>query len=520
MARWDDGGYWDDGSIWDETDSNDFNLLWGIHIDWAGTGEINPSENEWYRCKHVEYEAGRTGYIRISGEDEEREATGFYYVEPGRGTLVLDNSDERYNPRNTSSPLYPNVKRGRLVQIMVKNGVLGETKYRFTGYIDDIERNSAEETVTLSLIDPLRKLAKEDANVSLQQNIKISEAMGLILDYINWPTALGRNIEATSDDLPFWWTQNRRALTELRDLADGDLGTLFCAGNGALTYYTRNHASSVAVSLTEADVDKDIKNPEPWDVICNWIEVRVKPLQQQNTGVLWQLINETPYIGPGETKEYFCPLSYNGVECPAINIVTPVATTDYTANTIADGSGTDKTANFTVTRTDLGIKVKLSVTNNGGAGEGAYLRGLQLRGDAIIVPNAVELLEQDDVSIETHGKLRFRYQSDWLQNLNVGTSIAQLLLLLLTNELGFVGVSIDSNPEKQFAANLFDNVQIDFARLNVSASMRLAYYKERWVSPNGQSVVTDMILEPPATDGGDYFRFDESELDVDAVFAP
>jgi hypothetical protein len=67
---------------------------------------------------------------------------------------------------------------------------------------------------------------------------------------------------------------------------------------------------------------------------------------------------------------------------------------------------------------------------------------------------------------------------------------------------------------------LFDGVQVDFARLGISQSMRLAYYRDAWISANGQAVKTVMKLEPPTTDGGSYFRFDVHRLDVDAMFGP
>jgi hypothetical protein len=522
MARWDDGyTLWDDGTIWDgEASPDDLNLLWGIRIDWGNTGTLNVPTNEWQKAIKVSYELGRVDYIRLSGDEDEREATGFYYVDPGSATIVLDNSDDRYSARNEDSPLYPNVQRGRLAQISVKTGIYGIEYKRFTGYVNDIDVDNEAETATISLIGPLIRLAKTDASLGLHKTIKISEAIGEILDYVEWPPALGRNIETTSDTLSYWWTRGRRALSELHDLADGDLGTLFCAGDGSLTFHTRNHAGATAVSLTEPEVGKNIKQRAPWDVICNLIETTVLPLVPQATGVLWELVGDLPYFEPGESREFFCPLQYNDQACPADNIISPVATTDYTANTSADGSGTDKTANFSVTRTDLGIMVKLTVKNNGGAGEGAYLRTLQVRGDAVIAPNPVTLIRTDDASIRKYGRLRFRYSSNWLQNLNLGDSLADLLVLLLTNELGFLMVEIDSLPDKQFAAGLFDSVQVDFIRMNVSEAMRVGYYRDEWISPNGQAVKTTLKLEPQLQMAGDYFRFDESLLDTDSNFAP
>lgn len=49
--------------------------------------------------------------------------------------LALINSDGRFTPGNTLSPYYPNVKKGRLCRVSVKDN--GVTYQRFTGYVNE-----------------------------------------------------------------------------------------------------------------------------------------------------------------------------------------------------------------------------------------------------------------------------------------------------------------------------------------------------------------------------------------------
>lgn len=55
--------------------------------------------------------------------------------EPSRCSLTLINNDGRYTPGNTSSPLSPNIKKGR--RLRVTSILNGEEFPRFTGYVDD-----------------------------------------------------------------------------------------------------------------------------------------------------------------------------------------------------------------------------------------------------------------------------------------------------------------------------------------------------------------------------------------------
>lgn len=55
--------------------------------------------------------------------------------EPGVLTLFLDNSDARFTTRNTLSPYYPNVKRGRPIRVVTEWA--GVEYIRFTGYVTE-----------------------------------------------------------------------------------------------------------------------------------------------------------------------------------------------------------------------------------------------------------------------------------------------------------------------------------------------------------------------------------------------
>lgn len=509
-----------DAPAWGAADESDNNLFWAIEVDWDND-HVFDGTNEAVYTVHYEGGLGRKDYLRIEGESDDREAVGFYELEPGTAQLVVDNNSGRYSPRNTGSVLYPNVKRGRDVRVRVKYGIEGAWRNRFAGVIDDMQFSNDEngdKFATFYLVAHEKKLQRDDATVGLQKNVKISAAIGLVLDAIAWPSYLGRNIESTSSTLNYFWTQGRRALSELRGLANGDLGVVFCDGAGVLTYYQRNHAGSVVVAIDESDCLKNIKQSDAVEVICNKIEVTALLRNLQTSGTIAQLSGDTPLVPAGETREYFLPINYNGQDCPADNIIAPVATTDYTMNSAANGSGTNLTANFTVTHFDLGNTVLARVKNNG-ATDG-YITLLKVRGNAITQSSLV-LKTEDATSQAEYGVLRMKYASDWLQSANEGESIRDYLLLLLKDAPGFFEIEMQDRFDKQFEAGLMDVVEATFDYYAVAAeNFRVGYYYDQWVSSNGQSVKTSLRLEPVISVSGDYFVYGTSHWEVDTYYAP
>ncbi|MBP8275084.1 MAG: hypothetical protein KAY59_11670 [Acidobacteria bacterium] len=97
--------------------------------------------------------------------------------------------------------------------------------------------------------------------------------------------------------------------------------------------------------------------------------------------VLYSLGTMERRIASGETFTLFGPYTdaNNHLErVGGTSFSTVTATTDYTANTALDGSGTDLTANFTATADAKGNGVYWTVTNTGTTA--GYLTKLQLRG--------------------------------------------------------------------------------------------------------------------------------------------
>ncbi len=155
-------------------------------------------------------------------------------------------------------------------------------------------------------------------------------------------------------------------------------------------------------------------------------------------------------------------------------MVVPVATTDYTMNALADGTGADLTATFTVTATYFGASVKFVITNNG-ASDG-FITKLQCRGKGLY-DYAPETSVSDNASSQTtYGlraiKLDMPYQTDR----NIAQSAADYLAYLygspltVASEIGFQSTVSQAFTTAALAREISDRISVDETVTGITAA--------------------------------------------------
>lgn len=476
---------------------------WAVEVDWDNDGVFD-GDNEAKYAIGLMTERGRQSYIRVSDDDK---AVGFEHVQIGRGILTLKNINDRFTPGNTSSDLYPNVQRGRAVRI--RSFYNGEFKPVMAGKIADVKVFTGKKnTVQLVIEGAMKKLANSDTSIAVQQNIDIDDAIGMLLDEAGWPTLWGRALEDTSDVLSYWWA-NDKAITEINKLADAELGVFFEAADGKATYYSRHHSNTPILTLTQADLAKDIEELQPREVIRNRINVISNPPILRATGALWTLA-DTPLIPAGERLNsgngVFATYQYNNVLVSAINVVTPVATTDFLVNTQADGLGSDLTGSCSVySFTDFGSSSKVVILN--GSGSDGYLVLLKVRGDAIDQTSPSRVTIEDTDSQDSFEVLEFTLDSVWLQSTGLANDIARWLSSFLPDPQNFLRVKLRGRPDIQYEADLFDVIDQSIDKKGIERNFKVIYIRHNWISENGQDVETIWHYEP-FPDSSGFWIFD------------
>lgn len=180
------------------------------------------------------------------------------------GTLnfILRNEDRRFDPSNTSSPYYPNV----VPRLMVKASIA--TVQVFGGYINDLTVDYEIPnicTVAVSCIDGFNILA----NTFLQSYSAVQQLSGARIlavlgsvDDVNYPgvvniatglATLQANMFTSTPASPV------AALDHLQTVARSENGYLFIDRTGVLTFFDRDHVSTITSSVGFVDTGAGVR---------------------------------------------------------------------------------------------------------------------------------------------------------------------------------------------------------------------------------------------------------------------
>jgi len=465
-------------------------LRWGLIVDWDEDGAYD-SSNEAFFMTGLQIERGRTAYL------EERGA--FVPISIGRATVTLRNRDGRYNAYNTSGALYPNVGPGKFTQIVARSGATTYTV--FSGVIQEINPAGYNQVVEMVIEDGLRWLADQNVETAIYEQTSADEAVGAILDAAYWPAQWGRDLGGGADVLDYWWAKGQAAFDEIRELADSEIGRFHVAADGRLVYRSRHASESSTLSVSQTELLANPTIPQPWSFRRNVVKVLAHPLQAQTAGQIWRSSAEHA-IGPGASVEVTAEFS-----AAALDLVTPVATTDYTAYSQSNGRGTNLTAAITAAVSSaLAESATITLTNTGS--QMAYVNFLQLRATG---------LGESTVSASANGSgydrrpRTLELDLSWQQDANNPAAFAEQLVAFLNAASPFPTVQIEQRPSIQFGADLFDLVTVSLAAIGISGIYRLGYIAHEWLSENGQAVRTTWSFEPRME--YNYWRFNDATLD-------
>lgn len=498
-----------DGKLYGSSDTRQA-LLWDVSIDWDEDGIVD--ENESSLLTSVKIERGRKRLLRQLGG-------GFETVSTGKAVLTFKNRDGRYDGWNASSPLYPNVSYGKEIRIRVRD--LNDTADPyplFRGVITNIipTGTGRDTSVTIHASDGLEFLRNNSARLAINTDITPDEAIQLVLSSVNWPTRWGSNLDVSSETIPYWWASgNKRAMSELEDLALSFLGYFYCDATGQARYVKRSSVTDVVAEFPQEYLLKDIGNPQPYELQRNITRVKAHPRKLSATTTIYQLVGSPPVVAPGaaNSERIFCDYKYNGFVVPALNVAISV----FEANTQSNFLGTDRTSDCTAVLNDFGDTGMVTITNNS-AGN-VYIK-LELEGEAVYEPNASDITYPKDMStISAPRELVFDLL--WQQDVNVARDIADVLGPFYASLHPMPNIKIENRPSLQFGVDLFDIVGVDIAALGISGyTYRVGGIEHATDTrfENCQRVISRLYLEPYIS-AGDFMQWDTSSVwDTSTVF--
>lgn len=198
----------------------------------------------------------------------------------------------------------------------------------------------------------------------------------------------------------------------------------------------------------------------------NSVKVYAYPRKLDTSTVTLYTLSEPIQIPSG--KSFTLRGSYTnpsgGARCNGFDMVTPVATTDYLANTARDGSGTNKTADMTVTE-NYGTNGFEHIITNGSAVT-VWITKFTCRGKGIYVENSIDYIAEDTDSIAEIGAVRKTIYQKYQKNLSLPELVAESVLYF------------DKDPETRiesitFFANRSEACMQAFLNLGIGDVVRL-----------------------------------------------
>lgn len=497
-----------DGKLYGATEEKT-TLAWDVSFDWDRDGFFE--SNESHHLIGVKVSRGRNGMLNENG-------IGFREIPTGRTVLSFNNYDGRYDAWNTSSPIYPKVNYGIEVRIQVRKLDAATVYPVMWGLVTGITPSGygSRPTVDFVISDGLAYLRNTNSRVAMQTGVTVDQAVRLVLAGARYKW--GTNLDTTSETIAYWWSSgNVLAMSELDSLATSFLGYFFADRTNQGRYIARGTPYSKVTTLEQAELLKDIGNPQPYDIYRNAVRLKVHPRNAASSGTIFQLVGEIPSVPAGESLVLFGDYSYNNARVPAVNVVTPVATTDWLWNSQSDGGGSNLTGSFTMTFRDFGDTFYIKFVN--GSGSEGFLTLMKVRGQAVYETDTTDVTYPEDTTTLPEQRELF-IDLVWQQDINVASDIATVQGSFWSTLHPIPVVKIDTRPEQQFNLELFDIVEVNLAALGLAyATYRVGGIEHQtYGSENCQNVKTTLWLEPYIA-AGNYMQWDTNAVwDTSTVF--
>lgn len=472
--------------------SSDTVTYWTIEVDWDNAGTYSGQSEALY-CIGFESARGRTTKFEVGSNGD---FIGYKMPDVGTCRITLDNSTRRFDPYYTSGALYGKLLPGRFIKVRVT--YQGVTYPIFHGNISKITPydNVEHPTVVLDCEDGKRWLMNTETNMSVRPGTTPGwDDWATLADELMtavYPTRFGGVVSFPYVGSPHppqysYTLGTQSAITVLNDLAGARSNLWWIAADGVLwimTLQNYDNFPNATPTITESNTLKQFAVPVPWDEICNYNKFYYYVYSTVTGYVMWTGA-EFPLVAAGASTTYFPVSTYNNATVPS---AIGSATISITANTAADGSGTDLSASFSgvISAADA-ISCILTVTNNHGSLSG-YITAITLTGT--VYASERKLLESEDAaSIAIYGKRRVILDNR-MNNDGYYTYIGSRV------DSPNIQVMLQARPSEQFAFDLFYEVDTTITKYNITNDPRLVgHISHKWLDNSGQNVLTTLRLE-------------------------
>lgn len=377
-----------------------------LDVDWDNDGSFEGGDETLTSdLLRVQFTTGRQSADVLAG-----------MAQAGVLRATLRNDEDKYNAFNATSPIFGDILPGRLVRLRATSP---SSKTIWQGVLDTV-KPSVEfpntKRAVLTAYGPLSALADTKVQIAMQTSQTTDALIGAILDAAGWPAGSRDLDTGTITVNRFWTTDKRVALNLMRELEASENGFLRESHDGDIVFekdgarQADSRATTSQVTLSDNPSGSElgyetIELEEPLASVRNDIRTRVQLYQVQSLAVLWTHPECTtsagsPSLAPSESLTFWAYYPTPAADVAAVAVdawTTPVATTDYTANTQDDDGGTDRTADLSIDVEKFADAIKITVTNDH-ISDTVYLNFFQVRGTAVHALDPVTIQAEDSTS--------------------------------------------------------------------------------------------------------------------------
>jgi hypothetical protein len=442
---------------------------YGVFVDWNNDNDFADANEDIsaYVLSIPSFSAGRNS------------DTDYDYA--GTCTVKLKNGDSFFSPNNSGSAIYGNVLPNRRVRITMTHG--GTTVTAWQGFLQDIScatgQTVAANTATLRANGPLGQLSEGTIDVARQTTKLSSEIATAILDAKGWPAG-DRSIGTGLTTIAEWTDSGYSPLSSLREMQDMEFGRLREGKAGQIVFDSRDaifaspHDVAQATYGTGGFSVRNVKQLDSRSSVYNHVSAKCKPFNYTDEIALVTVCDinagkggNPPYVAGSAATAYYASLPAGS----PFESVAEWSSTAYTANSAADGSGTDLTADVSIAITNFGRQALLTITN--ASATAAYLTRLILYGKAWAQDDAIEVRSSDATSIAAYGRREYPRIGKYHTSTTYTKQHADYAVALYKSQRPPVSFEVPSNLDASYMADAMARETGDRIHLNFGADYGL-----------------------------------------------
>uniref|UniRef100_A0A6M3K366 Putative tail protein n=1 Tax=viral metagenome TaxID=1070528 RepID=A0A6M3K366_9ZZZZ len=431
-----------------------------IEVEWGTSVNDDLTAN----TKSIHFSRGKSGELGKA--------------EVGQLSITLNNASGLYTPSNSSGDLYAYLLPRKVIKVTYCDGAIDYPL--FYGYIEEIipHPHTTEQDCIITATDGLDFLSRNDMSTALYKDTLTGTIHGYILDDASWSATM-RTLDTGQDTVPYWYGQDVKSRFAQEEIDDSEQGFSFIDGSGYFRFEDRYHRSTATGQTSQGTFNNTMSyityslNPKN---VYNIIKVTITPWELQSIAELWRL-EETPSIDIGQTQTWWGNASVSNQAVFVDAWTTPVSTTDYTANSQADGLGTDMTADISIVTTKFAQTIKLAITNNGTVP--AYITLLKARGTYYNPTTTVTRKAEDTTSQTDYQKRTLTFDGKYMSDADQGQDLASYAIGKYKDPRAELSMTIQNQDAATLtqilSREISDRITVINTKLGVSADYFIDY---------------------------------------------